>query len=666
MMDNSVALDERPPDTAACSLKEPLGHEESPLGRRRAVYVKNLAQLYRRQQALAVRLEAVPFSSCPALERTRDGRFTAQLPTANGRAVYLHSRYRPIEEAQQFVEAQSRAEDGADGARAPGAFLLCGIGLGYHLAELLRRHEVARVIVAEQDLALIKAALTVVDISNELHEGRVFFLTSAEKSHVHEVLRPANIDIMLGLKVIALPYATQHRAEFHSQARSALQDFICYARLQMVTVLRNARITCKNILFNLPAYLARPGVEVLRNRAAGYPAILVAAGPSLARNIDQLAGLRERAVIIAVQTVFKQLLARGIPPHFVTSLDFHEISAQFFQGVEDLRDCILVAEPKAAWQVLEAYRGRTHVLHNNLCDVVLGPAAPVRGRLKAGSTVAHLSFYLAEYLGCDPIILIGQDLSFSDGLYYPPGLPIEQTWAPELNRFYTVEMKQWERIVRARPILRTVTDVHGRKTYTDDQLFTYAEQFQTDFAHTRARVIHACEGGMRLAGTEPMRLREAGERFCTRPLPADLFAAGGDPLSRELQVQAQEAIEKRLADVGEVAEIARTMRGLLDELAERVDRPAEFNKLVPKVDELRVRLRRYEQTYGMVVGVSQVAELRRYSADRRLRAQQHEDADAVRQSLARDREFVSAFMDGCEFLMQVLPQAMRRLGEGGR
>ena len=112
MMDNSVALDERPPDTAACFLKEPLGHEESPLDRLRAVYVKNLAQLYRRQQALALRLEAVPFSSCPALERTRDGRFTAQLPTAGGRAVYLHSRYRPIEEAQQFVEAQSRAEDG--------------------------------------------------------------------------------------------------------------------------------------------------------------------------------------------------------------------------------------------------------------------------------------------------------------------------------------------------------------------------------------------------------------------------------------------------------------------------------------------------------------------------------------------------------------------------
>jgi hypothetical protein len=464
--------------------------------------------------------------------------------------------------------------------------------------------------------------------------------------------------------VIIAPYAAQRHADFQTRVRASLQDFICYSRLQMVTVLRNSRITCKNILFNLPAYLARPGVEVLHNRAAGYPAILVAAGPSLARNIDQLASLRQRAVVIAVQTVFKQLLARGIHPHFVTSLDFHEISAQFFHGVEDFHDCILVAEPKAAWQVLEAYRGRAHVLHNELCDVLLEEYAPVRGRLKAGSTVAHLSFYLAEYLGCDPIILIGQDLSFSDGLYYPPGLPIEQTWAPELNRFYTVEMKQWERIVRARPILRTVTDIEGRQTYTDDQLFTYAEQFQTDFARTRARVIHACEGGMRLAGAEIMKLHKAGQRFCTRPLPDRLFAPVAEPLPQELAARAREALGRRLDDIGEVTEIAIAMRGLLAELADKVDHPPEFNKLVAKVDELRTRLRRYERTYRIVVGVSQLAELRRYSADRRLREQGGEQAAAARQRLQRDREFVNAFIDGCEYLEQLLPQAVQRLAGG--
>jgi len=73
-----------------------------------------------------------------------------------------------------------------------------------------------------------------------------------------------------------------------------------------------------------------------------------------------------------------------------------------------------------------------------------------------------------------------------------------------------------------------------------------------------------------------------------------------------------------------------------------------------------MRLRQYEHVYRIVVGVSQVAELRRYSADRRLREAGQGPA-AARQHLKRDREFVNAFIEGCEYLKDVLPQAMARL-----
>ena len=36
-----------------------------------------------------------------------------------------------------------------------------------------------------------------------------------------------------------------------------------------------------------------------------------------------------------------------------------------------------------------------------------------KARLPSGATVAHLAYYLAEHLGCDPIIFVGQDLGFS-------------------------------------------------------------------------------------------------------------------------------------------------------------------------------------------------------------------------------------------------------------
>jgi hypothetical protein len=630
-------------------------------------YLGNLAALYGLYPDFAARIDAMPFTACPRLEPARDGRFTASVTADNGKPVYLHSRYRPGEEAAQFVGAQKDLfvddQPGNGPERDGRSFLIGGVGLGYHLLELDRQHHKPLMIVAEDDLGLIKAALCVSDLSGPIRERRLLFLTSTDKGHLHQLLRPHNADVLLGLRFMTLPQAARCHVAFHEEIRKLLGDFVTFARLQMVTLLRNARITCKNLLFNMPTYVSWPGVEVLAGRGRGYPAILVAAGPSLARNIDQLAELRRYGVLIAVQTVFKNLLARGIQPHFVTSLDFHEISAQFFRGLSDVGDCALVAEPKATWHVMDAYPGRKHLLHNDLYDRLLQDAAPERGRIKPGSTVAHLAFYLAEYLGCDPIILVGQDLSFSEGLYYPAGMPIEQVWQPELGRFYTVEMKQWERIVRARHVLRKVKDIHGRDTYTDEQLFIYAEQFQSDFAGSAARVIHATEGGMRLAGTEVLTLREAAARFCRRPLPEDLFASGKPPTSGAAVARARQVLGEQLEQVHAVKEIAVEMRGLLGRLAGLFDRPNEYNRLVVRVDDLRTRMQHFERIYGVVTSVAQLAELRRYSADRRIGEGEVDTVATARQRLQRDREFVDAFIEGCAYLEDIVPEALERWGE---
>src|SRR5690606_8953829 len=139
---------------------------------------------------------------------------------------------------------------------------------------------------------------------------------------------------------------------------------------------------------------------------AGRTAILVAAGPSLSRNVDRLRdpSVRERAVIVAVQTALKPLLSRGVRPHFVTTLDYHEISAQFYEGLsaEDVDGITLVCDPKVNRAVVEAWPGRVRCIANDFLDRVLGNLARPMGHLRAGATVAHLSFYLAQHLGCDP------------------------------------------------------------------------------------------------------------------------------------------------------------------------------------------------------------------------------------------------------------------------
>lgn len=621
-----------------------------------ACYLANLEALYRRDVELAARIDTLAFAALPAIEAARDGGATVRCAADDGRAVYVHSRYRPVEEAARLVGQLPEVDHPT--------FFVSGSGLGYVVVELERRYDQPLVIVAEDDPAMLKAALCLHDFTSLLDDGRLVFLTTDDPRSLHERLDPHSAVILLGLQFVALPHTRRVHAAFHERLRAQMTEFVRYARMQIITLLKTARVTFENVAYNLPAYLAGPGVEVLEGRAAGRPAVIVAAGPSLARNLDQLGQLRERAVIIAVQTVLRLLCRVGVRPHFVTSLDFHEVSTEFFRGVAGLEECTLVAEPKANWHVLDMFTGRKHVLGHDHHQVLLGDDAPPRGRLKPGTTVAHLAFYLARHLGCDPIIFVGQDLAFSEGLFYIPGSPIESVWAPELGRFQTVEMKQWERIVRNRPILRRLPDIHGRPTYTDELLTTYREQFEADFAATAQRVIQASEGGLPLAGTTVMPLREAVARYCTDPLPPGLLApAGGTGDAAALCRRAAAQLERRIDEVEHLWRVATETSRLLERLEQLVERPREFNKLIVRVDELRTIIHKYPGMYRLVLDVSAAADLRRYSADRRLGAPAGETPHTARRRLARDREFVAAFIEGCEFLRRVLPEALRRVRE---
>ncbi len=223
-----------------------------------------------------------------------------------------------------------------------------------------------------------------------------------------------------------------------------------------MTLMLNNVATCKNIANNLGRYATTPPVDLLNNAYPGLPAVLVAAGPSLQKNMHLLHELKgdkdgkgRKAVIIAVQTMLKPLLAAGIEPDFVTSLDYNTVSTRFFENLEESGSTgrvHLVAEAKANWNVLDVFSGTTSVIHNDFAERLLRGTFPQRMGMKAGATVAHLSFYLAEFMGCDPIILTGQDLGFVDGLYYKPGTAIHETWGVELGRFNTLETKEWERI----------------------------------------------------------------------------------------------------------------------------------------------------------------------------------------------------------------------------
>jgi len=620
------------------------------------MFLHNMRALWRLDARLAVEVDAVFDDERFPIEPTRSGASTVKADPPGGPPIYLHSRYDPEAEAQKLADAVPLEDKFC--------FVVAGLGLGYHVRALFQRLKGDAIIVCiEPSIRMIATALACVDLTEPIESQRFIILTDAEKSRLHERLQPFSNLIMLGAQFVRHAPSVRLDEKAHEAVHHAISEFVTFARMTLTTMVVNSRITCRNIAMNLVHYVATPPIDVLRERFSGHPGIVISAGPSLSRNIDRLGELKGRAVLIAVQTALKPLMHRGIVPDFVTSLDYHEMSRKFFEDVGDLSQVHLVAEPKATWHVLDGYTGPMSLLDNSWARLVVGDELGRRGGLKAGATVAHLAFYLAAYMGCDPIIFVGQDLAYTGHVYYAPGVEIHQAWGGELNRFAWMEQKEWERIVRNRPILRKVAGAQGGELYTDELLFTYLEQFEKDIAAVPRRVLNCTEGGARIRGTEPMTLSEAANQFCKKPIDPARFAYRnemGQPDKSRLPPAARE-LEHRIAEVDAAIGVCDELLAVLQELSAITHEPELFNRRLARVDELRAKVAQDSRTYQIINFASQLAEFRRFSADRRIGMAELNDAERAKRQIERDMEFINGVREGAVTVKPILTDALERI-----
>jgi hypothetical protein len=617
-----------------------------------APYVLNLAALWAADPALARAIEATHHEPSYPVTASRKGPPTLCLAPPEGGSVYLHSRFDPMDEARLLVDSIDVA--------AHTSFFLHGFGLGYHAQNLFDRAAKDAVIwVLEPDLVLLRTAFEAIDYSELISSGRVLFVTSTEKAPLFGRLMPHAPALVLGFEFISLAPSLRLQPTFHQQLRQLVDEFKSYGQTTITTLVMNSKRTAENVAANLPWYVATPSVSRLKDYYKGSPAIVVSAGPSLRKNKHLLKDAQGKAVIIAVQTTLKPLLEMGVEPQFVTSLDYHEICARFFENLPSGLKTELIAEAKATNLVFDLHTGPISLMANEFAENLLAEMKLKKGTLPSGATVAHLAYYVAEHLGCDPIIFVGQDLGFSDGLCYAPGTSYEDVWRPELSRFCTVEMKQWEQIVRDRNILRQVPDHQGRPTYTEERLFTYLQHFERDFAKATARIIDATQGGVLKRGAESMTLADALAAFCDSPLPRTLPEHPG--LCWDRIGECAGSLQKRDEEAAEIESIALQTLPLLQSIRDKIEDQDHVNRTIALVDALRVRVSGLSVCYGLIMQLTQSTELSRFKADRKISAEHLEGVDLQRRQVERDIENVRAVIAASGDFRKLISTVLARM-----
>ncbi len=582
---------------------------------------------------LAMNLAALAFGSPHTAERVSKAIAADEMifsptqdpdaPAATADGVALCSRRRPIEEARRFA-------DGVD-LKAAGVVVVLGFGLGHHVRALVERlRGRAAVVVFEPDVSMLRSVLERIDCTSWLGRKDVIVMSDpADRAGLSRSMSGLEPMIAMGAEICEHVPSRLRLATTAPDFLRAFSEFVGTVRMHVVTTLVQSDVTVRNLLMNLDHYATRPGIADLAGVAAGRPAVTVSAGPSLRRNLHLLArpGVRDRVVIIAAQTVLKPMLAAGVKPHFVTALDYHEISKRFYEGLTapDVEGVTLIAEPKVNPAVIEAWPGALRLPADDFLQTLLGDdlAAP-RGVIRAGATVAHLSYYLARYLACDPVILIGQDLGFTDGQYYAKGAAIHDVWAGELNAFNTLEMMEWQRIARNRGHLHKAEDQLGREIYTDDQMRTYLAQFERDFMEDRRRglrIIDATEGGVKKSHADTMTLGAALEEFAPSRAEAVTLPAPAAVLGDDRKARALDRVKQTRRAVLRIAEISRETMKLLARMGQSLEDTPELNRLIERAHKFRDEVKSIEPAWTLLHRVNQAGAFNRLRADRLIAAE---------------------------------------------
>lgn len=427
------------------------------------------------------------------------GHLTAAYPLNSGKKMLLHSEFDPIEEAR-IMTGQS------DFTRCTSIFVL-GLGLGYHLQELIKIIPTYTIIyVLEPELEMYKAAMNSVDFSLLVETKRIRFLWGSIQAMKLQLNRLwSDITLMARLSNVGFyifPPFQRMEPGFVKQASEMVIGLIKTNRKSLGIDVNIPILGLKNMLMNMQEVASSITVNGLKDKFKGMPAIIVSAGPSLEKNYHLLREAKGKFTILAVDAIFKKLLDAEIVPDAVVVLDRSPvIYERFFQDIEVIPNSVLlIAEAVADPRIVRRFPQRSIIplSRDDLFQIELGTYLGTTGTIQTGLSVAHLAFTFAQLCGMEPLIFIGQDLAFgNDGHTHSPGTPYEN----DVIEYHS------------NPDIKYVDGYYGGVVPTREDFFIYREWFEIKIAESKGQFINATEGGADIKGTLKLPFHEVIKQF---------------------------------------------------------------------------------------------------------------------------------------------------------
>lgn len=291
-------------------------------------------------------------------------------------------------------------------------------------------------------------------------------------------------------------------------------------RLKSTTIERFVPLWRHNFAENTKIIERSKGVNQLVNKLKNIPGIIIGAGPSLDKNIKYLPYISKKTVIISTDAALRVLIRNGIMPSIVVNLDPQEYIIEFFLGL-NTRGMYLIAPSIIHPEVLKVWMGEVIFYNKYAHDIpvldVISKQYKRLGNLTPGGSVSSIAFDLAVKMGNNPIIFVGQDLSFASESQGSDLYPFttKNIYARGFSSKYVQKQLDREELVCERDIFNGECRAFKSMVYTRTWLRWAIETWES--LHN-VKIINSTEGGILSKFIDILPLYQSSYLYCTRDI----------------------------------------------------------------------------------------------------------------------------------------------------
>ncbi|EAI6671575.1 motility associated factor glycosyltransferase family protein, partial [Campylobacter jejuni] len=431
-----------------------------------------------------------------------------------------------------------------------------GIGNALLIKNLAKHYK--HLFVFESEIELFILALSTIDLSEELKVYKIVLFDCVAKDLEIQIAMIFDQQSILEYLSLYEMFISSHYYLKYYEASILFVNELCIKSASVA--IRNADITCflpllthGQFLQNIPSMLESiPFQRILSQRKNKFDnAIVVSAGPSLAKQLPLLKAYQDKAVIFCADGALSMLEKKGIVPDYVTNLDFTDLAMKFFQNKEN----------KLSLNILSC------ATHPSLVHLVGNKSVILRddplyqrfnlndfGYIDTGTHVSHFSYTLALALGFKNIIMIGQDLAFDEeGNSHSKGFDFGEKFSGEEN----IDKLKVPAYAGKGEVLTHITwnDYRIKLEY----LFACNDQ--------KAKFYNATEGGARINFTEELSFKECCEKLLTKEKPKfELPKSLTKNRSDKLLVKFKEKIQKDQDNAKRFLDDALALKQILENI----------------------------------------------------------------------------------------------------